>query len=92
MRTQTNWNEGLFQLPIDCEDEAKIAKILQFKRSTIKLILYYIFSVLTFGFVALLAKWKYSLRIRFKYSKCVSREVEVVIIYGKGKIKLESLQ
>ena len=86
MSSHKDWNEGRYQLPIDVEDEAKIEKILMFKRSYIKLIFYYLFSVLTFGFVALLAKWKYSLRILFKYSKCISREAESVIVYGRGNL------
>lgn len=61
--------QAKFILPDNVEDEAIIDTIKLYKKSTCKLVFYYLFSILTLGMVALLAKWKFSLRILFKYSE-----------------------
>lgn len=75
-----------FILPNDVEDEAIIDTIRLYKKNPLKLIFYYLSSVLTIGLVALLAKWKYNLRILFKYSDATPEDAEIAMIYGRGKM------
>ncbi len=76
--------EGKFELPENPEEEAIIEKISQYKRSILKLFFYYLFSVATCGLVALFEKWKFSVRVLFKYSVAISKESEFLIIVGNG--------
>jgi len=84
MAKSSNPYEGRFELPENPEEEAIIERIYQYKRSIIKLFFYYLFSIATCGLVALFAKWKFSVRVFFKYSKAISKEAEFLIIIGNG--------
>jgi len=78
-------NQAKFVLPENVEDEAIIDKLSLYKKNTLKLVFYYLTSVLTLGMVALLAKWKYNLRIAFKYSNSTPEQAEFAIIKGRDK-------
>lgn len=74
--------ENCFKFPEEVEEEAKIKKIDFYRRSFLKISFYYFFSILTLGMVALLAKWKLSFRIFFKYYKASQDDAEYLIITG----------
>ena len=79
-----NHPEYCFKHPEDVEEEAKIKRIDFYRRSFLKIAFYYLFSIITLGMVALLAKWKINFRVLFKYYKSTLHDAEYLIITGQG--------
>ena len=73
-----------FRLPEDVEEEAKISRLDFYRRSFLKISFFYFFSIISLGMAALLAKWKLSFRVLFKYNKASPQDAEFIIITGQG--------
>jgi P-type ATPase transporter. len=84
-KSKYNTAEAKFINPTNVEDEASIAKIYLYKRSTQKRIAYWIFFFLTGGIIYLLQKWSVAIRLAIKNSKTSDvKEADRLIVEGSG--------
>ena len=68
----------------DIEDEAKILKIIPYKKMIIKKILFYFLCFISLGIFYLISRWYLKIKIMFTLKKCSPEAADFYLIYSIG--------